>query len=108
MEGTTPSYCVVITSTATREDAELIARHLLAAKLAACVQVSAIESFYPWKGDIARENEFLLSIKTRASSYEKVEEAIRAHHKYEVPEIIQLPIVAGAATYLKWIDKATE
>lgn len=108
MEGTTPSYCVVITSTATREDAELIARHLLAEKLAACVQISPIESFYAWKGDIARENELLLSIKTRARLYERVEEAIRAHHKYEVPEIIQLPIVAGAASYLRWIDEATE
>ncbi|HXU29655.1 MAG TPA: divalent-cation tolerance protein CutA [Thermoanaerobaculia bacterium] len=102
------SYCVVITTTATREDAEAIARHLLAEKLAACVQVSAIESFYTWNHEIARENELVLYIKTRTNLYEKVEEAIRAHHKYEVPEIIQLPIMAGAPSYLKWIDEATE
>jgi periplasmic divalent cation tolerance protein len=90
------SYCVVITTTATREDAEVIARQLLAEKLAACVQVSAIESSYTWNSTIVRENELILHIKTRANLYEKVEEAIRAHHKYEVPEIIQLPIMAGA------------
>lgn len=103
-----PSYCVVITTTATREDAEVIARHLLAERLAACVQVSAIESFYIWKEEIARDHEFLLYIKTRTDLFERVEQAIRSRHKYEVPEIIQLPIVAAAASYLKWIDEATE
>jgi periplasmic divalent cation tolerance protein len=102
------NYCVVITTTATREDAEAIARHLLAEKLAACVQVSAIESFYTWDSKIVCENELILHIKTRTNLFEKVEEAIRTHHKYEVPEIIQLPILAGAPSYLKWIDEATE
>ena len=105
---TATDYCVVITTTATREDAEAIARHLLAERLAACVQVSAIEGFYTWNDEIARENELILYIKTRTGLYEKVEEQIRAYHKYQVPEIIQLPIMAGAPSYLRWIDEATE
>jgi len=104
----TPSaYSVIITTTATKEDAETIARHLLAEKLAACVQVSTIDSLYTWKGEMANEKEHILFIKTRADLYPRAEECIRAHHKYEVPEIIQLPVMAGAASYLKWIDEVT-
>ena len=100
-------YCVVVTTTANREDAEVLARHLLAERLAACIQISAIDSFYVWKGEIAREGEALLQVKTRADLYEKVEAAIRSQHKYEVPEILALPVLAGSAPYLRWIDEST-
>ena len=108
MSSTPSNHCVVITTVANREDAEAIAGALLAEKLAACVQISAIESLYTWKNALARENEFLLSIKTRTGLYDKVEAAIRARHRYEVPEIIALPILAGAPSYFGWIDEATK
>ena len=47
----------------------------------------------------------ILAIKTKSSLYTKVEETILAHHAYELPEVIQLPISAGSASYLGWIDR---
>ena len=100
-------YSVVLTTTATKEDAHEIGRHLLDRKLAACVQVFTIESLYTWKGEMAHENEFMLFIKTRRDLYSEIENAIRAVHKYETPEIVQLPIIGGASSYLNWINEVT-
>jgi periplasmic divalent cation tolerance protein len=100
-------YTVVITTTANREDAEIVARSLLEQKLAACVQLLPIHSFYMWEGAAKSENEVLLFIKTRANIYHEVEEAIVKVHKYKTPEIIQLPIVTGLPAYLSWISDET-
>jgi periplasmic divalent cation tolerance protein len=100
-------YCVVITTTETKEDAKAIAKSLLEAKLAACVQLSPIDSLYTWKGEMAEESEVLLLIKTREDLFSRVEESIKSNHKYETPEIIQVPIEAGSKEYLSWINEVT-
>jgi periplasmic divalent cation tolerance protein len=97
----------VITTAASREDAREIAGSVLAAKLAACVQLVAIESLYSWNGEIADEPEILLLIKAREEAYEELESAILAVHKYETPEIVMLPVVRGLPAYLEWIDKVS-
>lgn len=101
-------YCVVMTTCSTKEDAAALADTLLNEAVAACVQVMPIESAYRWKGEIAREPEQLLLIKTRCALYSEVERVLRAHHKYELPEIVQLPIAAGFAGYLDWIRDVTK
>ena len=104
----TAADCGVITTTlATREDAERIAALLLASRLAACVQIVAIDSRYIWKGEMAREPEFLMMIKTRASLFETAMARIAAEHPYETPEIVATPFAAGAAAYLDWIAENT-
>ena len=100
-------YAVVITTTANREDAEVVAKSLLEQKLAACVQLLPIHSFYMWEGAAQSEDEVLLLIKTRAEIYHQVQEAIVKVHKYETPEIVQLPIVTGLPAYLSWISDET-
>ncbi|MGH7866362.1 MAG: divalent-cation tolerance protein CutA [Candidatus Dormibacteraceae bacterium] len=100
-------YCAVITTAASKDDAKEIAKTLLEAKLAACIQLLSIDSLYTWKGELAEEAEILLLIKTRSDLYEDLEKAIRAVHKYETPEIIQLPIEHGFSEYLSWIDEVT-
>ena len=90
------------------EDAERIARALVERGLAACVNVvPGVVSIYRWKGQIEREGELLLVIKTRTERFEALREALVSLHPYEVPELIVLPIMAGHAPYLAWLDEST-
>jgi periplasmic divalent cation tolerance protein len=98
-------YIQVMTTTATREDAEKIAQALLAARQAACVQVlGPISSSYRWQGKIETSQEWLCLAKSRRGMYDLVEATICRLHPYEVPEILAIPIVAGSASYLAWLD----
>lgn len=101
------SFCLVMTTTSSGQEAESLARHIVQARLAACAQVQAIKSFYVWKEQPCTENEWLLLIKTRTELYPALEEFIRANHSYELPEIVQLPITTGSGDYLRWITTQT-
>lgn len=99
----------VVTTTETRRQAEAIAGMLVEQKLAACVQIAGpILSIYRWKGKVEQAEEWQCHIKTRAGLYDAVEQAIRAHHPYETPEILALPILAGSPQYLAWLREETE
>ncbi len=100
-------YCVVLTTCASDDDARTLASTLLDQQLAACVQVMPIHSYYTWEGAQQSEPERLLLVKTRRALYGDVEAALRAVHKYDTPEIVCLPVVAGSAAYLGWIDQVT-
>jgi periplasmic divalent cation tolerance protein len=102
------SYVQVVTTTARREEAERIARDLVEKRLAACVQiVGPITSVYRWQGKIETDQEWQCWCKTRGELFARVEEAIRALHPYEVPEILAMPIAAGSARYLAWLEVET-
>jgi periplasmic divalent cation tolerance protein len=89
------------------EEAETIAQALVERRLAACVNLlPGATSIYRWKGQVERDEECLLVIKTRAERFEDLRSAIVAQHPYEVPEIIALPIEAGHAPYLAWLDES--
>ena len=66
-----------------------------------------ITSTYRWRGKIERQEEWQCWAKTRGELFDRVEAAIRRIHPYEVPEIIAVPIVAGSAGYLSWLDAET-
>jgi len=104
---TPDAFCLVMTTMASEAEAETMARQIVQAQLAACVQVQAIKSFYVWKEQPCAEKEWLLLIKSRAAVYQALEDFIRAHHRYETPEIVQLPITAGSADYLHWLALQT-
>ena len=100
-------FIQIITTTALKADAERIAQHLVAEKLAACVQIiGPISSTYRWQNTIHTEEEWLCQIKTARALYPQVEAAILAQHDYETPEIIATPIVAGSAAYVEWLAGA--
>ena len=101
-------FCVVQTTIDDEIRAEEIAEALIERKLAACVQIASVTSHYVWKGAPAKETEFLLSAKARATDFDLIAAAIRELHSYETPEIIALPVVTGAAAYLDWARRATE
>jgi periplasmic divalent cation tolerance protein len=98
---------MLLTTTPTREEAVALAKLLTDEKLAACVQLLPIESFYLWQGKTRNEAEVLLLVKTRAALFETVIARIKAVHSYSVPEIVALPFAAGFAGYLGWIDAVT-
>jgi periplasmic divalent cation tolerance protein len=97
-------FIQVTTTTATQEDARQIAAALVEQRLAACVQiVGPIESVYRWGGKTEMAAEWQCLIKTRRELFAKVEQAIRQLHKYDVPEIIAMPILEGSELYLRWL-----
>jgi periplasmic divalent cation tolerance protein len=97
---------IVLTTTATREDAGKIARALVERRLAACVNVVAIESVYRWKDAVECAEEWLLVIKTTGSALDQVNAAIKELHVYELPECVVLPIENGSEEYLAWIGES--
>lgn len=102
------SYILVFCTSSTKVSAQNIAKTLVKEKLAACVNISSpIESIYSWKSKICHEKEFLLTIKSKALLFKKLEKRIKELHSYEVPEIIALPILKGSEDYLNWIAKQT-
>ena len=104
---TASAFGVITTTVSHRGDAERLADLVLSEKLAACVQILPIASRYAWKGGVAREDEWLLLIKTRASLFEKAMARIAAEHPYDIPELVAAPFTAGSPSYLDWIGQNT-
>jgi periplasmic divalent cation tolerance protein len=88
-----------------REEARIIATALVDRRLAACVQLSAIESLYRWEGETRRDDEVLLVAKTLVRRFDAVAACIRALHSYQLPEIVAQPISAADPGYLAWIEE---
>jgi len=88
--------------------AERIAEAVVNERLAACVNlISGLTSIYRWEGQLQRDAELLLIIKTRSAVYPQLEARLRQLHPYQLPEIIALPIHTGSADYLNWIAANT-
>jgi periplasmic divalent cation tolerance protein len=98
-------YCLVLCTCPDAEAASHLAEVLVAGRHATCVNlVPGLTSVYPWEGKIETATEHLLLIKTEAAVFGELEAAIQAHHPYELPEIIAVPIVRGSNDYLEWIS----
>lgn len=99
---------LVLTNLPDRTAAEVLAQTLVGEGLAACVNILApCRSVYRWQGAIESADEVPLLIKTTAGRYAALEAAIRAHHPYELPEVIALPIAHGLPDYLAWVAAET-
>ena len=99
-------FIVVMTTTSTKEDAEQIAKTLLAQKLAGCVQIiGPVISHYSWQDELCQDEEWICLIKSNQQNYQPLENIIKEIHPYEVPEIISLPIVEGSKGYLSWLNQ---
>lgn len=93
-----------MTTVDSSEAGEKLASALVEEKLAACVQIlPAIESIYRWKGDVQKETEHLLLIKTTADRWEDLSAFIHSNHPYEVPELIAVDVLKIAPKYRDWL-----
>ena len=95
---------IVLCTVDSAELGERIAAALVEARETACVNIiSGVRSVYRWEGQLCRDDELLLVIKSVAEKFEAVRETIRRIHTYQVPEVIAVPVTAGDADYLKWL-----
>jgi periplasmic divalent cation tolerance protein len=107
LEGLLTDKFVVLVTCSTSTEAQRIARAVVNARLAACVNIlpGAVQSIYRWKGKVESSRERLLLIKTSRRRLAKLQAAVKRLHSYEVAEFIAIPIAAGSRAYLSWIEE---
>jgi len=100
---------LVMTNLPDRITAEALAASLVEDRLAACVNIlQPCRSVYRWKGAVEKAEEVPMLIKTTEACYPALEDAIRARHPYETPELIALPVANGLPDYLAWVEAETQ
>jgi periplasmic divalent cation tolerance protein len=100
---------VVLITSPDEEEAAKIAGTLVDERLAACVNIIRnVRSIYRWEGKVQDDAEVLMVAKTRRDLFEKLKNRVKELHRYDVPEIIALPIVDGSEGYLNWIRETTK
>jgi periplasmic divalent cation tolerance protein len=96
---------VVLSTCASEEEADRLARMLVTRRLAACVNVLPnMRSVYRWKGEIESATECLLVIKSSRAHFETLRATLEGAHSYELPEALALQVVDGSPAYLDWLD----
>jgi len=96
---------LLIARVAERAEAERIGEHLVVRRLAASGSVlPAIHSFHRWEGKLQREHEALLLITTSTERSAEAQAELRALHSHPDPEILEVQITGGSATYLEWLQ----
>lgn len=99
-------FIAVLVTASSQKEADDIAADLVRSMLAACVNViPGVTSIYRWKGELQRDPEWLLVIKSRRDVFDTLVERVHALHSYDVPEIIALPLTCGSEAYLRWLDR---
>lgn len=98
---------IILSTCANRDEAERIARALVQESLAACVQLlPPMQSIYRWQGAVETSEEILMLSKTTEERFSAVAARINELHSYDTPEIVAMPISAGAEKYLEWLNKS--
>jgi periplasmic divalent cation tolerance protein len=93
----------VTTTVGSREDARKLARALLQARLAACVQVEeGLVSFYRWQGRDCEDAEVRLTVKTLPGCERALQALFRQVHPYAVPQFLAVRMEAGEE-YWGWV-----
>ena len=95
---------IVLTATPNFSEAEIMAEKIVEARLAACVQIlPQMKSVYLWEGELHKDPEHLLLIKTLREKYEELHKFIVANHSYTVPEIVAIDADKVSGPYLEWM-----
>lgn len=100
---------VIVTTVGTEEQANTIARELVARRHAACVNIVAgVRSIYRWQGKVCHDGELLLIVKTMAEEFDAVAGVIQELHSYDLPEILSFPVDRGEPRFLSWIESSVD
>lgn len=106
---TTAEFVIVQTTTDSAEEVQQLAAAAIDRQLAACVQVSQVQSYYRWEGQVHQDPEFLLSFKTTSVAVAQLKKLLVQQHSYDEPEVVVIPIVDGSSGYLQWMrDSVTD
>ena len=95
----------IFTTAGSLEDARKLATTLVEQKLAACAQISEIESFYTWENDIQNDQEFRIMFKTTKDKYKDVEKAILKIRSYDLPAIYAVDVDELFKPYGNWVNE---
>lgn len=99
---------VVFITAPNEEEASALAKAVVEARLAACVNiVRNVRSIYRWQGAIEDDQEVLMVVKTRKDRIAELTEKVRELHSYDVPEVIAIPIIGGSKDYIQWLNEST-
>lgn len=101
--GTMTDIMIMSIACGTPHEAEKLAQMLVSLKLAACVQTHPIESTYVWEGAVERAHEVMLTAKTLRDKLSAIEVVVKAHHSYEVPEMIAMRPEWVSQPYVDWL-----
>jgi periplasmic divalent cation tolerance protein len=100
---------VAMTACPSREVADHVARTLVGERLAACVnQIPGVTSTYIWRGKLQTDAEVVLMMKTTVGKFDTLKLRVKELHPYELPELIAIPVCAGAENYLAWVRETVE
>lgn len=98
---------LIISTVGDRSRADEISNTLVREKLAACVNIiPGVTSYYRWKGEVEKDSEIILLIKTTGEASQKLMARLRELHPYELPEAISFDITDGLPDYIKWIEES--
>lgn len=100
--------CLIYMTAETPEQARDIARNLIEARLAACVNIiDGMTSMYWWQGKVEEGTETVMIAKTRADMVDRLTAKVRELHTYQCPCVVSLPIDGGNPEFLDWIEAET-
>ncbi len=109
MEPAEAAYCLIYITASGAEEAEYLARIVLEKRLAACANIYApIRSLYWWQDTLEKAEEAILILKAPRRLYPAIEKEILAHHSYQTPAILEIPLGRGLPAYLQWIAAETQ
>ena len=98
------TYIIVLVTASSKKEAEKIAQQLLNERIIACANIiGPVSSLFHWAGKMEKAKEYLIIMKSQKDLFEKLADAVKTLHSYEVPEILVLPIVDGSKAYLDWL-----
>ena len=96
-----PGLVLALTTEADQPRAQALAEALLERRLVACVSLQPLLSLYRWKGELQRDAEVQLLLKTSADQLGRLQEAVMELHSYDTPEWLSWPVEASG-TYGAW------
>jgi len=109
MEPAEAAYCLIYITASSVEEAERLAHIVLEKRLAACANIYApIRSLYWWQGTLEKAEEAVLILKAPCHLYPAIEKEVLAHHSYQTPAILEIPLERGLPAYLQWIAAETQ
>lgn len=97
---------LIYMTTADKEEARTIGRHLVQSKLAACVNIlDQMNSMYEWQGEFQDDQEAVMIAKTTEEQVPSLIAAVKERHSYQCPCIVAIPIADGNPDFLQWIKE---
>ncbi|MEQ1696433.1 MAG: divalent-cation tolerance protein CutA [Hyphomicrobiaceae bacterium] len=90
------------------EAATVVARTLVAERLAACVNIiPGMTAIYAWEGVVHEDAEVVAIIKTQRARVEAVFAAVKAKHTYANPALLAVEVQDGTEAYVAWVRAQT-